>query len=485
MPITVVQSRPNIRITLSSSFNKNATFSTELAADLISLQTHKDISEASGMWSMSLVHHFSSLGTSQNKTPISWLQKIKPMDYIVIEMARFGSQNTSSDSGGFVVVMRGFVDNVCEVRSVNDDGSPIQYIMVNGRDFGKILETTQVWYNPTVDVVPLLSSELQFTLKYGGVSGDLLSPADFISQIIATMIDKRLDAMSVLNPAVPSSLPVQATGGSGLQISGQAFQQFTGPLYDLLSQYSNAPWGELFIDEGPESPILVSRFTPFRGKDGLLPSLGTIGSGAQITSLAGLDSRDIIQVNLSFSDNEVYTYYFTFVLNTLYDTMMTVTAGINNSDPTGLTPGKFPNPYADVSKIPQYGIRVLEAETPWIQILPDPLHPGETPPSVIETASSLNQWLWEVFGHNETLRSGQITVMGNPSLRAGGEISFSDFETGASEGAPGETFYIQSVEHDFTVFESFTTTLTVSRGQTLGIGQTTGLGNLAPLGQKG
>lgn len=75
------------------------------------------------------------------------------------------------------------------------------------------------------------------------------------------------------------------------------------------------------------------------------------------------------------------------------------------------------------------------------------------------TAELIAKKLYKWYKDNPQFLSGTIKIKGKPDIRIGQRLYIED---------TGESFYIESVQHDFTVFEEYITTIEVSRGMVRG-----------------
>lgn len=72
--------------------------------------------------------------------------------------------------------------------------------------------------------------------------------------------------------------------------------------------------------------------------------------------------------------------------------------------------------------------------------------------------------LYNWYANNFNWWSGTYTVVGNPDIRLGTIFQFQDTMLKAQDGYPGRRFYIESVSHNFSFTEGYTTDIGVTRG---------------------
>jgi hypothetical protein len=440
--------------------------------DLLQVTTSKNLGDPSGSWSLS----FDYRPDAQGKT---WADRLAPMDYVVIALARTPQQAnavetrtidpaTGNDSigGNDTIVMRGFVDNVREAEGMGEDGKPQRQIVVNGRDWGKMLETTQVWYNPITNLSAMLQPDIQLEVDVGIKAGSY-TPGALFALVLEKLVDRRLWKLSRGGaPYLPAAIGKDIFDDASFLVSSLGFQQFVGSVHDLLAQFGNAPWCEFYTEDRPAGPVVVLRWAPLLDATGALPPVAGTSIQATPPILHTLSRDDIVSISTARSDNEVYSYYFTYCSNAMYDTSEAVASSLT-VDLGGGQWGQgqylpFPNPYPDNGKIEKYGPRVLDVSTTWIPIA-SPNATGPSPDQIataVQLACALNKWLVDVYNHNEELRNGELTIKGNNALRVGQYVRIADDRYGGRM-----VYYIEGVDHTWTLYQGYTTTLRVSRGQ--------------------
>lgn len=72
--------------------------------------------------------------------------------------------------------------------------------------------------------------------------------------------------------------------------------------------------------------------------------------------------------------------------------------------------------------------------------------------------------LYNWYANNFNWWSGTYTIIGNPEIKLGTRLHFKDNMLAAQDGYPGKRFYIESVSHNFSFTEGYTTEIGVTRG---------------------
>lgn len=363
------------------------------------------------------------------------LEPIQPNDYVEIEMAR-----TPSSGGNLTMVMRGFLDN--KTRSI---GVPSQRISLSGRNFGKLTAKFKVYYlseiNPASSLVPNGRLEQNFNIPAG-----VLSMRQFLDLINTQIITPNLRLLQQNRTRMPN-LKVRCTIPDQFAVNGFSIQPFTGAVWGLLQQYLSAPWIETIVYDDIDAPTLIARFAPYKDYSGL-----PISDFVTLPTTHQIQFSDIISLTDSLSDNEVYTYFFTYPTYSYLNR--------DNFKAEGIALGENPIIASDAD-LARYGFNPLETETTLIPSLV-----GETPdqsatarPETIAQAARLNRWLFDAFKDNHRFTSGTLTVKGGAEFQPGHYVQCSDL---------GWEWYIQGVNSRYSVESpQFETTLAVNRGRPL------------------
>jgi protein involved in polysaccharide export with SLBB domain len=389
----------------------------DLTSEILSGHVSRGINQPAGQWSLTLT------GAG------SLADRIAPMDYIEIYMAR-----TPTSTGILDLIMRGFVDNVSQTTAPGT-----RRVQINGRDYGKLLMQFQVYYlnelDPTMSLIPQARLEINF-----GLGSGLITPQQFVVGVNRSIVSPNIDALTRSNSAIPQ-LRTAVKVPRDLAVNGLSIQQFTGSVWNLLSQYASRPWIEMFVIDRLDGPDLVFRYAPLKTYDNAW--IDSSYSAAFHT----IPNTSIEQMNVSTSDNEVYSYYFTYPVYSFLERQAVKAEGIDVQR----------NPKLDQGALDLYGFRPLEVATTLIPALVGIPHAEaeQQRSNTLEIAASLNDWMYRANVDNARFRSGSITVQG-AGTQPGTYARFPDL---------GWEYYVASVSHEFSVEGgSYRTTLGVVRG---------------------
>lgn len=414
----------------------------------ISLSTIRSTDGGAGAFHISLTADKDSHG-------LMWSDKIRPMDYIEI---RAGNKLVN---GKPPMRMRGFVDFSGEQFLVNQTGGPTRSMVVTGRDYTKLFMSQNIQY--------LWSQSLSTDGNYPGLALNFGVPADgqtTVMQIMNTILQdvflgkgpKGRDLAFLPNYRmatginIPDIVPFLIMP-SQFQAQFFAIGAYTGAFWNLMQYLVSAPLGELFFYDTEQGPIMTFRVAPLKDQSGKIvppaqnPELSTIK----------LDTAVASAYNIGRSDQDVLNYFFS-----LSDA---ASSGGGSSAPAFMSPnidletwtpyaggGTGKNPYWNPKSVRKFGLRPLNVETPWLQLI------NLKDLSAVQVAVQLSNYLGAVYGHNEELLSGTIVCHGDENLIPGRYMQFN-----------GHEYYLEQVQDDFefkgSSSPSWTATLTVTRGQ--------------------
>lgn len=213
------------------------------------------------------------------------------------------------------------------------------------------------------------------------------------------------------------------------------FLNFEGSFNQLLDEIVTRPFCEKFFEvwiseEGNEKAKFVVRRTPFDEEDWKrLPR-------------HELQSRDVINESVAHSDLDAFSIFNIVPENTI----VTNTSAL-------VKPKYHP------SLVKKYGYKTLEVTHKYLTTIND-TSSDEGEGNIIDRYS---RRLYNWYVNNPNYYSGEITVIGHPDYRLGNRLLYRD-----TENYDIWEYYIESVEHNFTYTEGYTTTIGVTRGLRIG-----------------
>lgn len=395
----------------------------DLTDDLLSLTTSSGIDTPTGKWAAQL--------TGRKVGGRGFLDRIKPMDYVEIAIARVPSR------GGLALTMRGIVDNIQESIS-----SGHWEVSLNGRNYGGLLIQYQIYYLTEIDPAASLIPQARLEVNFG-IPGGVLSPRQFIDLIYQQIVAPNLATLRTQRPTMPDlRLAVEVPDRFG--VNGFTVQPFTGSVWNLINQYASKPWIEVFVVDTPEAPTLRYRFAPLTDWDGASP-----GGFSAETPVHTLAASDIERISTGVSGNEVFSYYFTYPSYSLLDRMAFKGEGLDLRR----------NPLVDEQALATFGYRPFEVATPLIPSLagdPADLTASATPES-LDLAADLNVWAYHTNKDNHRFRNGTIVIKGGGEIQPGEYVDIPGL---------GWRYYVANVDRAIDIVGgSYRTTLAVTRGR--------------------
>jgi hypothetical protein len=358
--------------------------------------------------------------------------------------------------------MRGFIDNASFERSADDSGGFQRILVVNGRDYGALLQNFQISYSTSGQDLARKQTGDGLAISLGYKNGNLTNQevSRFVHDITYNILnDKHIRGLRDYNRAI-KFVEHKRMVPNHFGYAGQTFQAYTGSLYDLISQVQSPPWGEYFVRDEDDGPKLYFRIAPFLTHDGYY-AWDCEAQGH--VEFVNVHHGDVIDDSLTKSQNEVYTYFITMPTGMGGADLGTaiLAQGISEAGARG-------NPYYDGSngsnlawRARRFGFRPLEVQSPWV--LGDPTQKTFVPAQnnsvdPFGVATMMNLWLVHTLGHAEDLRSGTITSWGCHGARVGDYIYYDD-------PILYGYYYVQGIDLEWAEGSALTETLTVTRGQ--------------------
>lgn len=385
---------------------------------------------------------------------------VEPMDLIEIKFCRDPS---SYGSGKWPpIVMRGLVTAVTRNEAMQGgNGKPSRAVVIQGQDFGKILQIMQVYYlyeNGVMATGSNVLSEFAFFAEYAA-AGDakIKSAKEFVGDVMDRIINPQLKKITSLADGAAVSAKVINEWSSSVTIDGAVTPFAVSSLYNvslhsfLSSLLDVGPFNEMFVEDTEDGVRLVVRPAPFKTLDGRLIQ-GADPGGTTISD------GDIVEASLSRTDQGVANYFW--VSNSRFPL-------ISNDDQRALAAEGERDSFILFdylnSKSAYYGPRKMEVASSLV----DPAYGNSDAPAKDEVQPEANRFsawlskrrkaLADMNKDNVVFESGTMRVKGNERLKAGTYLT-------VKRGDTESTFYIVKVDHSFAPFSGFMSTLTLERG---------------------
>lgn len=406
---------------------------------LISANTVKQMGAPSGSWN-------AVLKAGKKGTLTSFFDRVVDDDWVDISFYRHRRKWH---------VMRGLIDNVQRATAVSGSGATTETFIVSGRDFGKIFETTPVWFNPyssnalggeaaakVFGVAEIVGNPLTavkgfliefFKLLQGEGQATWLMPdtvpnalTDFISTVV-----------------LPEDLWEDIYGTVGIN---QNYLMPNGTLWQLAQEWCDPLFNELFVDTVPGFRIDdVSEGVPetetemriiFRNRP--IPTLlGTPDYFSSDFRTHIVPRQQILSGQISRSGDERFNAYFASPL------LIQEALKINGVDAL--------LPLWDLEDIQRHGLRRFDVSTKYASADVDDLVLSEAMRTTVRDWYCMNPYLY----------NGTFNLrLGRPDIQIGSRIRI----PGAASEDDDERYYVESVTNNWSFGPGMRTDLGVTRG---------------------
>ena len=411
------------------------------------VQTTKHVRQAAGGFNLV----FADRAANQGGGLETLYGLIEPMDMIEIRMAH---DAPAAGATKVPIIMRGFVSQTSRTQAMGQDGRPQRNVMVSGQDYGKIWQQIQILYTYSYITGQDVLSEFQLFARYGVGYKTTQTGSDFLTEVVQKIINPYLAAFMPSNPPLPASITMAATVAHGTtSLSGS--QNAQGSIFQILQEYLDVgAWNELFLEDREDGVYCVYRPNPTRDLDGKL-----IQSDATEPGTVDLLFADVMSISVARSDANVANYYWVTAprFDLVSDLQRQLLATTESRDTI------LANNYVN-SQESLYGIRPLQAATQMGGDDVDTATSGQPANLQAQRDSSQLGWvnarralLVAQNKDNVLFESGTISLRGRPDIKAGMTLRL-------HSGGLFSSAYIVQVDHQFTPFGSFTTTLQIERG---------------------
>ena len=463
MPARVSQF--SLQVTLSKLVNRPGSRAHKVAAnyDLTkflgtagSVRVSKSIREPAGAFSVSFADRITGSADSLYSL-------IEPMDMIEIRASR------TATTGKLPLLMRGFVSEIRRSESVGAaDGTPSRAVVIRGQDAGKLLQNNFILWQYAVST----GDEWVLTfagLEQNGLAVQQLKVSDFMSQVINNVINPKIAALNVIssNKVKPFSIEATVPDGSVLPLM---VGDPSGSIWDLMWRFADAPiWNELFVQDQEVGPVLIFRPRPSYSIEyqGELYNKPPGGAGAQVTSTGGsflmpgasdpgsigLSISEVLSLDISRSDAGVANFFWvdpgvnTFLTNGAAAAALLVSA-------TDDTPSNDPK---------LYGRRLMNVGTHLSSDDDQVAYTATTSGTGAPIAGNLafvkqrTNELAQLNQDNVLWEEGSIVARGSERFVPGQYITL-------NRGSTASTYYLTAVDHVISPLATWTTGMTVERG---------------------
>lgn len=333
-----------------------------------------------------------------------WFTRISSNDLIVIKMQRPPEEER--------IVMFGLVDDIRRTMDFSS-GSPQRALQITGRGFNK------AFMNFEVGMLENLALVRSTGFMANMVNINMVNSARAFEKILESYIGRAIKYNFGNGKAFEDYFATKLTAHEGEQIVDvQGYMTYVGSLWNFLKELSNAPFNETYWEVEDSKPTLIHRPTPFNKKEWNELHRNVI------------TDDEIVNDGIGRSDMETYTVF-------------TVSAKISNT----LSTDKIYYPLWYKPFYAKFGITQLKVTTPYKLIA-----------SASQTADHIKKFFIELFNwniKNNVFHNGNVTVKGRAKYKIG--------ERAILESENLE-FYVESVTQSFNLFQSWITTLGLTRG---------------------
>lgn len=443
---------------------------------LLLVSTNKNLQDPAGSFNVQLAGD-------------EWMYRLTPNDLVVISMGYAGDKMDT--------VMVGFIDSVTRNRAVGE-GSASVVTTVSGRDMGKMLIKAMLRFYPEIQQADIekygLTPSKFFLTEVGWVTlldyftgAQVLngSPANVLDIMVRRILQKLYNVQwDVYDEAGKD--PVKRTVGLG-NIMRYTFAEtsfftlptlmsltsFDGSVWNLMERACHKPFLELFVDTRSEEETWNDQGKPMVVNENIEELSNEAKANLEVDAYPSpavqfgedkakvllalrntpfdkdswdklythdLQAVDVISESLGFNDNEHYNLFWAgTTVNPLIDDLKRVSP-----------------PEINGTNIDRYGLSPLEIQIEGLQYDTKDADTGLR--KILLLTGNLSKKLKDWYQNNQTFWNGTMEVRGKGSYKVGQRLIRKGIK---------RQFYIEGVNQNFSLYNGWTTTLTLTRGQLL------------------
>jgi hypothetical protein len=420
---------------------------------LVSLQTQKTLGEVSGTWSFTL---------KPTDKAHELFETANDDDWVDISITRHGRKWH---------VMRGLIDDIRRTETVGGTGATSVSYTVSGRDFGKVLESTPIHFNLYTDgefAGGGAATEKIFQLK------PFVTPAEAVKgfldgflKVIAGLGRQTWEMPASMsnvkaedggsNPSFGGSVVYSLNKNASLPTRGLSTQNLSMPqgvLWQLAQEYCDPIFNELYVDQLPADDL--EKVSPDSLRGGL-----AVDDSAMVVVLRRkpfplvdedflsdwfelplfiIPRQQIVETNVGRSATERFNAFY-------------CSPPFIQEQFKGLDVGDSQAPLWALKDINRHGLRRLEVTT----MYQSTANPVDTPGMI----KALRQFLRDWYSINPYLLNGTMSLgLGRPDIKIGTRIRI----PGDKGENDQETYYVESVGHQWQFGRGTRTNLGITRG---------------------
>ncbi len=376
---------------------------------------------------------------------------VEPMDMIEIR-ARHAAP---TDAGKPRILMRGFVSDVTRNETVDTaSGQPQRQVVLSGQDYGKIWQILRISYHAGYLLGQSFISGFSLFEQYGVEAKTTMTSQEFVSQVTDKILNKFLGELMPENATLPSKIQQDVQVKTGAV--SPAIQTQQGTIYELLRFFGDVgPWNELFTEDREDGVFLVYRPNPFAD----VATGKMIQADAKMPEVVDLQDEDVSTISVSRSDSDISNFFWVGAarFNLISEAYQKQEASASGDSTVIL------KDYAN-TKSSLYGLRLMEVQT---QQGPADVQSfdsggksdafGQIQANAVTWMAERRRILSESNKDNVVFERGVMRVRGNENLRAGIYVRL-------KRGDLTSLYYVVQVDHEYTPFQGYFTTLVVERG---------------------
>ncbi len=460
---------------------------TQPTRDVLSITTNKQMGSPVGTFQITLTG-------ARGADGMDWYDRLDQNNLVVIKMGR--------PPEILATVMVGLIDEVRRTKIMGANGQPERGVLVRGSDFAKPLTKAMLVFYPSLALDPTISQDSFFPTSGGFVpmldfftGADLIQgrPEEMIQQAIVRILYRIMNmnfsywesAKGMKTIHLSNVLRYLLTSTPDVVPFMMTMLDYEGAFWNFVERVNIAPFNEMFVDTRgflPDGTKEYMQMVPNLAKSSYYPAGDPL---AQYMADKGIDTNP--NWSASFGDDESKVIFFLrrtpfdfkdwnnlYTHTVEYDALISEDLGFSDQEnynsfiaynslsvPNAVNLKLLVPPVMDIDNVKSFGMSPMEVQIEGISVDES----GDLTDS-ISACQTLSQTLYDWYSKNRLYKAGTVQVKGNGYYKIGQRLLIKNCEYNKyTKQWDDLVFYIEGVMQSFNVMDSWTTTLTLTRGQ--------------------
>lgn len=462
---TITRSNAGELVAVSERYKGQTDFIdlSDYIGDGSTIRTSKSVREPAGAFSITIADR-PQVSTGLVASEIeSVYGLVEPMD--IIEIRIWNGVGRAPEV--FPIVMRGFVSEVQRLQTMGQTGQPQRQVVISGQDYGKIWQMYQVIFLAAYANGKSLLSNFELNELFGIDVMNVMAASEFVRTMIDKVINPHLDTFIPETLRVPRMLKTEDMFVKYGKVNN-SFHHQQGSIYEILRTHGDVgTWNELYVEDREDGVHVVYRPIPaLHLAPGNPASARKIQDDAPDPVYCEIPDHDVQSLSVARTDANVANFYWVTGarMNIIGDQDRKLLSIPSND--ARVSTDDYPN-----TDVRYYGVRPMYAETQQGDVNIKTFTSGLLIKEHSQREAEMEEWInrrrrqmLEINRDNVVFERGSARVKGGPVHENGNLLRAGDYARFAMGNLTWDA-YVTQIDHEYTPYQSYTTTVLFERGE--------------------